>query len=157
MVAKKKPTAAQLAARELFAERARAGYFKKKRKVAAKKNPLKKGTTQKVVSGNIKKLVKEGMPPRRAAAAAYSTVRRSNPAPEMFAVFVTAGPHKGYAAKDALNKRWLFTSLARANTWKTAGGALGAAKRLAAALKAGGHKGTVQVKTVRGKKAVGTR
>lgn len=45
MTAKKKPTAAQLAARERFAEMARSGMFKKKR--AVKKNPATRAYTGK--------------------------------------------------------------------------------------------------------------
>lgn len=74
---KKKPTPAQLAARERFAEMARSGAFKRK----AKKNPAKKTVSQK-----ISQLVREGYPQPQAVAIALSeeragkVKRRSNPA-----------------------------------------------------------------------------
>lgn len=53
--AKKKPTAAQLAARKLFAQRAKAGTLKKNsarkvaRKTVVKKNPVRKSAVKKAV------------------------------------------------------------------------------------------------------------
>lgn len=61
MTVKKKPTAAQLKARKLFAERAKAGTLRKnpiKKKAAVKKNPAKKKAVKKVAPNPIKKTVK---------------------------------------------------------------------------------------------------
>ena len=72
---KRKPTPAQIAARERFAEMARSGAFKKK---AAKRNPRKK-----TVSEKISQLSREGYPQKQAVAIALSEERagkvRRNP------------------------------------------------------------------------------
>lgn len=39
--------------------------------------PLKRGTSRKVISGNIKKMVHEGYPQKQAVAASLETARRS--------------------------------------------------------------------------------
>jgi len=62
----KKPTPAQLAARAKFAEMARSGAFKRKRKA----NPAKK-----TVSEKISQLVREGYPQKQAVAVALSEER----------------------------------------------------------------------------------
>ena len=64
---KRKPTPAQIAARERFAEMARSGAFKKK---AAKRNPRKK-----TVSEKISQLSREGYPQKQAVAIALSEER----------------------------------------------------------------------------------
>jgi hypothetical protein len=64
--AKRKPTPAQLAARERFAEMARSGAFKKK----AKRNPAKKTVSQK-----ISQLTREGYSQRQAVAIALNEER----------------------------------------------------------------------------------
>lgn len=66
IMATKKPTPAQLDARARFAEMARSGAFKKKRKA----NPRKKTVSQKV-----SQLVHEGYPQRQAVAVALSEQR----------------------------------------------------------------------------------
>ena len=63
---KRKPTPAQIAARERFAEMARSGAFKKK----AKRNPAKKTVSQK-----ISQLTREGYPQKQAVAIALSEER----------------------------------------------------------------------------------
>ena len=63
---KRKPTPAQLAARERFAEMARSGAFKRK----AKRNPAKKTVSQK-----ISQLTREGYPQKQAIAIALSEER----------------------------------------------------------------------------------
>ena len=63
---KRKPTPAQIAARERFAEMARSGVFKKK----AKRNPAKKTVSQK-----ISQLTREGYPQKQAVAIALSEER----------------------------------------------------------------------------------
>ncbi|NBR62615.1 MAG: hypothetical protein EBT86_13540, partial [Actinobacteria bacterium] len=74
---RKKPTPAQLAARERFAEMARSGAFKRG------KNPAKKTVSQK-----ISQLTREGYPQRQAVAIALSEERKGkvkrNPAPRGF-------------------------------------------------------------------------
>ena len=76
---KRKPTPAQLAARERFAEMARSGAFKRK----AKRNPAKKTVSQK-----ISQLTREGYPQKQAVAIALSEQRagkvKRNPAPRGF-------------------------------------------------------------------------
>lgn len=71
---KRKPTPAQIAARERFAEMARSGAFKRK----AKRNPAKKTVSQK-----ISQLTREGYPQKQAVAIALSEERagkvRQNP------------------------------------------------------------------------------
>ena len=71
---KRKPTPAQIAARERFAEMARSGAFKRK----AKRNPAKKTVSQK-----ISQLTREGYPQKQAVAIALSEQRagkvRRNP------------------------------------------------------------------------------
>jgi len=71
---KRKPTPAQIAARERFAEMARSGAFKRK----AKRNPAKKTVSQK-----ISQLTREGYPQKQAVAIALSEERagkvRRNP------------------------------------------------------------------------------
>ena len=63
---KRKPTPAQIAARERFAEMARSGAFKRK----AKRNPAKKTVSQK-----ISQLTREGYPQKQAVAIALSEQR----------------------------------------------------------------------------------
>ncbi|NDG04725.1 MAG: hypothetical protein EB121_05175 [Alphaproteobacteria bacterium] len=63
---KRKPTPAQIAARERFAEMARSGAFKRK----AKRNPAKKTVSQK-----ISQLTREGYPQKQAVAIALSEER----------------------------------------------------------------------------------
>jgi len=76
---KRKPTPAQIAARERFAEMARSGAFKKK----AKRNPAKKTVSQK-----ISQLTREGYPQKQAVAIALNEQRagkvKRNPAPRGF-------------------------------------------------------------------------
>jgi hypothetical protein len=72
-MATKPPSAAQLAARERFAEMARSGVLNRKRQIAAKKrasNPAKKTVSQK-----ISQLVHEGYPQRQAVAIALNEER----------------------------------------------------------------------------------
>ena len=54
--AKKKPSAAQIAARKLFAERAKAGTLKKGGSVKRKTNPIKKSGDFVIYTGNIGKV-----------------------------------------------------------------------------------------------------
>ena len=63
---KRKPTPAQIAARERFAEMARSGAFKRK----AKRNPAKKTVSQK-----ISQLTREGYPQKQAVAIALNEER----------------------------------------------------------------------------------
>jgi len=76
---KRKPTPAQIAARERFAEMARSGAFKRK----AKRNPAKKTVSQK-----ISQLTREGYPQKQAVAIALNEQRagkvKRNPAPRGF-------------------------------------------------------------------------
>jgi hypothetical protein len=81
-MATKTPSAAQLAARERFAEMARNGSLNRKRQIAAKKraaNPVKKTVSQK-----ISQLVNEGYPQKQAVAVALNEQRagkvKRNPA-----------------------------------------------------------------------------
>lgn len=80
IMATKKASPAQLAARKKFAEMARSGAFKK-----AKRNPAKKTVSQK-----ISQLVHEGYPQKQAVAVALSEKRagkvKSNPMGEKFVV-----------------------------------------------------------------------
>jgi len=72
-MATKPPSAAQLAARERFAEMARNGSLNRKRQIAAKKraaNPVKKTVSQK-----ISQLVNEGYPQKQAVAIALNEER----------------------------------------------------------------------------------
>lgn len=88
---KRKPTPAQLAARERFAEMARSGAFKKagaKKRTAAKTNPAKRKPT---VSRKISQLVREGYPQKQAVAVALSEeragkVRRNPTAAKLYTV-----------------------------------------------------------------------
>jgi hypothetical protein len=82
-MATKPPSAAQLAARERFAEMARNGSLNRKRQIAAKKraaNPVKKTVSQK-----ISQLVNEGYPQKQAVAVALNQQRagkvKRNPRP----------------------------------------------------------------------------
>lgn len=76
--AKRKPTPAQLAARERFAEMARSGAFKKAGAKKRKTNPTKKTVSQK-----ISQLTREGYPQKQAVAIALNEERagkvRRNP------------------------------------------------------------------------------
>jgi len=85
---KKKPTPAQLAARERFAEMARSGAFKRG------KNPAKKTVSQK-----ISQLVHEGYPQRQAVAIALSEER------------------KGKVKRNPIEKYVVYTELKPGN-WK---------------------------------------
>jgi metal-responsive CopG/Arc/MetJ family transcriptional regulator len=95
-MATKPPSAAQLAARERFAEMARSGVLNRKRKTAAKKKaaamPLASNPRKKTVSQKISQLVHEGYPQRQAVAVALNEQRKGkvkrNPA---------SGLVKGYA------------------------------------------------------------
>jgi hypothetical protein len=68
---KAKPSAAQIAARERFAEMARSGALNRKRQIAKKVNPGKKTVSQK-----ISQLVHEGYPQKQSIAIALSKQRR---------------------------------------------------------------------------------
>jgi hypothetical protein len=88
-MATKPPSAAQLAARERFAEMARNGSLNRKRQIAAKKraaNPVKKTVSQK-----ISQLVNEGYPQKQAVAVALNEQRagkvKSNPGKSKYADF----------------------------------------------------------------------
>ena len=112
---KRKPTPAQLAARERFAEMARSGAFKKK----AKRNPAKKTVSQK-----ISQLTREGYPQKQAVAIALSEQRagkvKRNPAQSMqtFEIIdTTTGESEGfYKAADA---QLAFEVWARSNGYKS--------------------------------------
>jgi hypothetical protein len=92
----KKPTPAQLAARAKFAEMARSGAFKRKRKA----NP-----TKKTVSEKISQLVREGYPQKQAVAVALSeeragkvkrNPRAANPITETLIYGLPAGETRDY-------------------------------------------------------------
>jgi hypothetical protein len=93
-MATKPPSAAQLAARERFAEMARSGSLNRKRQIAAKKKAAdapKSNPRKKTVSQKISQLVHEGYPQKQAVAVALNEQRKGkvkrNP----------AGMVKGYA------------------------------------------------------------
>jgi len=69
---KRKPTPAQLAARERFAEMARSGAFKRK---AAKARKAKANPAKKTVSQKISQLTREGYPQKQAVAIALNEQR----------------------------------------------------------------------------------
>lgn len=69
---KRKPTPAQIAARERFAEMARSGAFKKK---AAKARKAKANPAKKTVSQKVSQLTREGYPQKQAVAIALSEKR----------------------------------------------------------------------------------
>jgi broad specificity polyphosphatase/5'/3'-nucleotidase SurE len=71
----KKPSAAQLAARQKFAEMARSGALAKKRKAVAKKTTVKKNPAKKTVSKKISQLRHEGYPQKQAVAISLSEQR----------------------------------------------------------------------------------
>ena len=110
---KRKPTPAQIAARERFAEMARSGAFKRKR------NPAKKTVSQK-----ISQLTREGYPQKQAIAIALSEQRagkvKRNPAQSMqtFEIIdTTTGESEGfYKAADA---QLAFEVWARSNGYKS--------------------------------------
>lgn len=112
---KRKPTPAQIAARERFAEMARSGAFKRK----AKRNPAKKTVSQK-----ISQLTREGYPQKQAVAIALSEQRagkvKRNPAQSMqtFEIIdTTTGESEGfYKAADA---QLAFEVWARSNGYKS--------------------------------------
>lgn len=87
---KRKPTPAQIAARERFAEMARSGAFKRK----AKRNPAKKTVSQK-----ISQLTREGYPQKQAVAIALSEER------------------KGKVKRNPIKKYIVYTELKPGN-WK---------------------------------------
>jgi hypothetical protein len=108
-MATKPPSAAQLAARERFAEMARNGSLNRKRQIAAKKraaNPVKKTVSQK-----ISQLVNEGYPQKQAVAVALNEQRagkvKRNPA--------NATTIEAYAVicKDERLKTWHTVALTR--------------------------------------------
>jgi len=68
---KAKPSAAQIAARERFAEMARSGALNRKRQIAKKANPGKKTVSQK-----ISQLMHEGYPQKQSIAIALSEQRK---------------------------------------------------------------------------------
>ena len=94
-MATKPPSAAQLAARERFAEMARSGSLNRKRQIAAKKRAAaaapKKNPVKKTVSQKISQLVNEGYPQKQAVAVALNEQRagkvKSNPAKSKYAGF----------------------------------------------------------------------
>jgi hypothetical protein len=92
---KRKPTPAQIAARERFAEMARSGVFKKK----AKRNPAKKTVSQK-----ISQLTREGYPQKQAVAIALNEERegkvKRNPAKPGVTEIHLGGSYYGRIAKD---------------------------------------------------------
>ena len=95
-MATKPPSAAQLAARERFAEMARSGSLNRKRQIAAKKRAAeaapKTNPRKKTVSQKISQLVNEGYPQKQAVAVALNEQRagkvKRNP---------TSGMVNGYA------------------------------------------------------------
>ena len=92
---KRKPTPAQIAARERFAEMARSGAFKRK----AKRNPAKKTVSQK-----ISQLTREGYPQKQAVAIALNEERagkvKRNPAKPGVTEIHLGGSYYGRIAKD---------------------------------------------------------
>ena len=109
---KRKPTPAQLAARERFAEMARSGAFKRK---AAKARKAKANPAKKTVSQKISQLTREGYPQKQAVAIALNEqragkvkrnpsdyrfeIRRANKAQTLDSVYATLAQ-----AKSALDE-----------------------------------------------------
>lgn len=109
---KRKPTPAQIAARERFAEMARSGAFKKK---AAKRNPRKKTVSQK-----ISQLSREGYPQKQAVAIALSEERagkvKRNPMQFYEVINTVTGESEGIV--KAADYMLAFDVFARKNGYK---------------------------------------
>jgi hypothetical protein len=75
VMVKKKPSAAQLAARAKFAEMAQSGALAKKRKAVAKKTAVKKNPAKKTISKKISQLRHEGYPQKQAVAISLAEQR----------------------------------------------------------------------------------
>jgi hypothetical protein len=114
-MATKPPSAAQLAARERFAEMARSGSLNRKRQIAAKKRAAeaapKANPRKKTVSQKISQLVNEGYPQKQAIAVALNEQRagkvKRNPA--------NATTIEAYAVicKDERLKTWHTVALTK--------------------------------------------
>lgn len=112
IMATKKASPAQLAARKKFAEMARSGAFKKAKRAADRdKNPAKKGLysnidakRKRIAAGSGEKMRKPGSPgaPTNASFRAAAKTAKRNPAKKTVSQKISQLMHEGYPQKQAV-------------------------------------------------------